>query len=129
MNILAIDYGLKRVGLAVTAEDSIFELPVITYHHIHDLRDRIQQIIRDYNVQKVVIGVPSWGKITPKSQQFAQWLNTQKVEAIVYTEDLTTEQANKELMDYGVEARHRAKTRDSLSARFILQDYLEKNST
>jgi len=56
--ILAIDYGKKRIGLAVTDPLNIFAYPLITLENNNSFMDKFKQIIVEYNVATIILGDP-----------------------------------------------------------------------
>jgi len=56
--ILAIDYGTKRMGLAVTDPLKIFAYPLITLPNDSKFFERLKKIINEYNIVKIIIGNP-----------------------------------------------------------------------
>jgi len=56
--ILAIDYGTKRMGLAVTDPLKIFAYPLITLPNDSKFFERLKKIINEYNIVKIIIGYP-----------------------------------------------------------------------
>lgn len=56
--ILAIDYGKKRIGLAVTDPLNIFASPLITLENNNSFMDKFKQIIVEYNVATIILGDP-----------------------------------------------------------------------
>lgn len=67
MNALAIDFGLKRVGLAYTQNSIIFTLPQLI--NDKNLFSKIKDIISDYQINKIYIGL-SEGYIATKTLEF-----------------------------------------------------------
>lgn len=56
--ILAIDYGEKRVGVAVTDPLNIFAYPLVTLPNNKDLIPNLKKVIIEYNVVKILLGMP-----------------------------------------------------------------------
>ncbi len=125
MNILALDYGMKRIGAALKTGNEIFELPGFTYHSHHELKQKVVEWCETYDVSVIVIGTPSFGSMPQYIERFVRWLESKRYTVVIHGEDLTTQQANKELDDHGIPTLMRKKMLDSISARLILQDYLE----
>ncbi|MFA5827844.1 MAG: Holliday junction resolvase RuvX [Candidatus Shapirobacteria bacterium] len=73
MNILGIDYGLKRIGLAISISGIISPLAVIQ----NDTKTLIQikKIINQNRVEKIYIGI-SEGNFAVKTHQFVKYLKT-----------------------------------------------------
>lgn len=56
--ILAIDYGEKRIGLAITDPLNIFAYPLVTLENNKSIFGELKKIIEQYNVKKIIIGNP-----------------------------------------------------------------------
>jgi putative holliday junction resolvase len=58
--ILAIDYGKKRLGLALSDESGITSRPFATWDRINRRRDlaRLRDLVRDERVRRIVVGLP-----------------------------------------------------------------------
>ena len=129
---LAVDYGDRRVGLAVSDLLGITAQPV-GYITVNGDRDAIRQIgayLSEYAVVKIVLGLPrnmdgSEGSRVEKTKAFAQKL-AEEFPAIgidFFDERLTTVCAQRALIDMNV--RKKEGKKDMLSAALILQSYME----
>lgn len=119
MAILGIDYGKKRVGLALS-ESYIQAFPLQIVHHIstEDLLKKIKEVIAQNDVEEVVVGVPENDIIG--ARKFGQKLaDVSKITIHFVLEDLSSweAQAIKGGSDHN----------DDLAATLILQEYLETN--
>ena len=56
--ILAIDYGEKRVGIALSDPLRIISKPFCVLENKNELFDEIQKIISEQQVEKIVLGIP-----------------------------------------------------------------------
>lgn len=56
--VLAIDYGTKRVGLALSDPMKILATPFDTWENRGDLAERILALIKEKNIDKVLVGYP-----------------------------------------------------------------------
>ncbi len=131
--VLAVDYGTKRVGLALTDPLFTFAYPFKTLINNRQLLNQLKQIIDEKGVQKIILGYPSRedGKesvLIPEINKFKEKLNKiSKVEIILWDEIYTSRIAEKRIM----ETKKKKKTRrdksliDSNAAAVILQEYLE----
>ena len=135
LRILGLDYGEKRIGVAVCDELGITAqgLPtIIRKTKKHDL-EIFANIIRDYNVEKIVIGYPlrldgSEGIQCEKVNRFAALLNKIfSLSIIKWPETLSTKEAEEILINSGVSWRKRKKEVDKLAACLILQSYLDSS--
>jgi putative Holliday junction resolvase len=124
MRTLGIDYGSKRVGLAISDELGVLarELEVVANPQA---LSRIKQIITELEVGEIVMGLPIGlgGQDTQKTKEVQKFLDVLKKEVSVpvkaVDERMSTQMALKILGgDRGT---------DSLAAQIILQTYLDKN--
>jgi len=67
MNLLAIDYGTKRIGLAYSINGIIFTLPMVK--NDNNFPKTLDHIITDYHIEKIYIGL-SEGKIAQMTKNF-----------------------------------------------------------
>jgi putative Holliday junction resolvase len=58
--ILAIDYGLKRLGLALSDERGVTSRPFATWTRVNRRRDlaRLRELVREHAVRRIVVGLP-----------------------------------------------------------------------
>ncbi len=135
-SILCVDFGLKRVGLAVcdTLQILATPLPVCYTRSMRISIDKVAAAAAERNVCGIVVGLPLNLDGTESVQSgrvraFAR--NLQKVSGLpveLYDERLTTVEADELLKDAGVKsAADRAKLVDSMAAKLILQSYIDNN--
>ncbi len=134
--ILAIDYGAKRTGLAVTDPLGIIATP-LEYIKTHELETFLAEYFRNEDVEKVVIGMPKKldntdTNATALVQAFVN--RFRKVfpakELILHDERFTSKMALDAMIAGGIKKKGRQEkgTIDKVSATIILQSYLESNS-
>ncbi len=133
MRILGLDYGEKRIGIAVCDELGLTAqgLPTLTRKtKKHDL-EILANLIKDYNVEKIVIGYPlrldgSEGIQCEKVNRFAVLLDAIFcLPVIKWPETLSTKEAEEIMINSGVRWKKRKKIVDKLAACIILQNYLD----
>lgn len=56
--IIAIDYGEKRVGIAITDPLRIFAYPLITLNNDTGLLQSINQLLNEYDCERIILGFP-----------------------------------------------------------------------
>jgi putative Holliday junction resolvase len=131
--ILGLDMGEKRIGLAVSDPLGFTAQGLevwIRRNRQADL-DHILQIAREYQVQKIVVGLPRHmdgrlGDAAASIMEFAGALGEAlKVEVIPWDERLTTAAAERVLIQADVSRRRRRQVVDQLAAVLILQSYLD----
>ena len=134
MRVLGLDYGEKRIGLAVCDELGLTAqgLPtLIRKTKQHDL-NILQSWIRQYAVETIVIGYPlrldgTEGIQCEKVNRFAKVLaETFLLPVIKWSETMSTKDAEEILMQSGVRWRKRKEKVDKLAACLILQNYLDR---
>jgi len=133
LRILGLDYGEKRIGAAICDELGMTAqgLPtIIRKSKKHDL-DILGNLIKSYNVEKIVIGYPvrldgSEGIQCEKVNRFSVLLDeTFSLTVIKWPETLSTKEAEEILINSGVRWQKRKKMVDKLAACLILQNYLD----
>jgi len=134
--ILAIDYGSRRMGLAVSDPLGITSQGIETLQRKNKRNDfsRLGQVIREYNVLEIVLGYPlrmsgAEGIQTEKVAAFAQELR-QKFDLPVHLWDerLTSAEANRVLREADLSIQKRAQAVDRMAAVLILQSFLQARS-
>ncbi len=131
--ILAIDYGLKRIGLAVTDPMRIIAngLDTIDVSKIHAY---LKNYIPAENVDEIVIGWPknldgNDSASLPYVEQFYNWLvkNFPNIPVLKFDERFTSVMAHQAILMGGVKKKDRQNKAlvDKVSATIILQNYLE----
>lgn len=133
MRILCLDYGEKRIGVAVCDELGLTAqgLPtLIRKTKKHDL-EILSNLIRNYSVERIVIGYPvrldgSEGIQCEKVNRYARLLDkTFLLPVVKWPETLSTKEAEEILIQSGVRWQKRKEKVDQLAARLILQNYLD----
>jgi len=138
MRLLGIDYGRRRIGLALSDESGILASPLPTY-----VRGRTEdrdiavlvRLINKHGAANIVIGLPlnmdgSRGEMAREVEAFADRLRQRtglKVEQ--FDERLTSSEADRVLLEADLSRRRRKELRDSLSAVLILQGYLDRRNS
>ncbi|MCI7100015.1 MAG: Holliday junction resolvase RuvX [Lachnospiraceae bacterium] len=136
MRILGLDYGSKTVGVAVSDALGITAqgLETIQRTQANKLRKtlaRIEQLIKEYDVGKIVLGCPknmnnTEGPRVQATMEFRDMLERRTgLEVILQDERLTTVSAERVLRESGVRRENRKEVIDKIAAVFILQTYLD----
>jgi len=136
MRKLGLDVGDKTIGVAVsdmlgwTAQG----LETIKRKSIKEDIKRIMEIIKDYEVDEIIVGLPKNmnGTIGPqgeKVKKFVEKLDREVgIKIILWDERLTTVAAEKMLISADVSRRKRKNVIDKLAAVYILQSYLDSQN-
>lgn len=132
MRILCLDVGEKNIGVAVSDPLGLTAqgLEVIKRQSLStDLR-KIRQLLKDYDVEEIVLGLPRNmnGTIGEKAREILRFKeNLEEAAGIAVTtwdERLTTVAAQRALLEADVSRKGRKKVIDKLAAVFILESYL-----
>jgi len=136
MRILGLDFGTKTVGVAVSDPLLITAqgVEIVRRKAPNKLRQtlaRIEEIIQEYEVEKIVLGFPknmnnTEGERCEKTKEFKEMLEKRTgIEVILWDERLTTVAADNSMMEMGIRREHRKEYVDEIAAIFILQGYLD----
>jgi putative Holliday junction resolvase len=118
VKILGIDWGEKRIGLALS--DNGLAEPYGTVGSVEEL----EEVIRQEGIRQVVLGLPE-GKHRKKVRELGRRLERELgMEVIFRNEVLSTEAALKVAVEAGKGKKARRKL-DALAAAILLQEYLD----
>ena len=131
--ILAIDYGSRRIGLAITDELGVTAQGLPTLHRTNKRNDfdHLRRTIKQFGVGLIVMGLPlrmsgDTGMQSDKVEAFADELRARfKLPVELFDERLTSVEANRVLDDAEVSGHRRKEVVDQLAAVLILQAFLE----
>jgi putative Holliday junction resolvase len=127
--ILSIDYGEKRIGLAISDELHLLAHPLKTIKNDKTVFEQIFKIVKEYNIEKIIVGYPVWDKsteIVKKIEEFVKNLKEiVKVDIEFANEMYSTKTACEKLSSIGKKYKKYKEKLDSFAASIILQDYLD----
>lgn len=133
--ILAIDFGKKRVGLAVTDPLKIIASGLTTIPN-KEVLDFLVKYVAKENVECIIVGDPKKMDNTPSSVAYEATKFVQKLQALLpemkierVDERFTSVMAHQTMLMGGLKKtdRQNKDTVDMISATIMLQDYLEKS--
>ena len=136
MRIMGLDFGSKTVGVAISdplliTAQGIEIIRRDSENKIRKTLARIEELIVQYEVDRIVLGLPknmnaTIGERGEKTIEFQQTLIRRTgLEVILWDERLTTVAADKAMMEGGIRRENRGKYVDKIAAVLILQGYLE----
>lgn len=131
MRVLAVDFGEKRCGLAVSDESGSVVVPVGAFLRKSDdqAARAITHAAQEREVTRIVVGYPlnldgTEGPYALRVRSFARKLaDACGLPVELHGEGLTSEAAERNLIEAGVCARRRGVARDAEAAAVILRDY------
>ena len=132
---MGLDYGSKTVGVAISDELLLTAQgkEIIRRKEENKLRKtlaRIEELIVEYGVEKIVLGLPVNMDMTPSVRSELCLEFKDKIErrtnipVIMWDERLTTVEADEIMDELGIRGRERKEYVDMIAAQIILQDYL-----
>ncbi len=123
MRLLGIDYGTKRIGIAVSNEGAEYALPFSTISNSKRMLDEIVEIAKSNSIKEIVLGESKNYKgeanaILPAALELKK--NLEAKEFIVYLEPEFMTSAHVEKL------QGKTDTTDASAAALILQSFLDK---
>ena len=136
MRIIGLDYGSRTVGVAVSDDLMITARPLETVvrkdeNKLRRTYARIEELIREYDVELIVLGYPknmnnTLGERVGKTLLFKEGLERRTgLEVLLWDERLSTVQSERVLIEAGIRRENRKESIDRIAASFILQSYLD----
>jgi len=135
--IASLDYGLARIGVALSDERGVVALPLQTVKVEKTLQAtllKLAELLKPYSIEKIIIGNPlnmngSKSQMGEEVEKFKALLETHFTCPIVlWDERLSTVQAERALREASLNWRKRKKVIDQSAATLLLQSFLEFNS-
>ncbi|MCE9615612.1 MAG: Holliday junction resolvase RuvX [Lentisphaerae bacterium] len=131
--ILGIDYGRRRVGLAVSDDTEEFAFPhaVLDVHNTGEAVKKVGECCHREGVARIVVGLPlnmdgTHGPMAEEVRQFTTALTRQTgLPVELWDERLTTYSAEQFLIEADMSRQKRKAVRDKVAAQQILQGYLD----
>jgi len=133
MRILGLDFGSKRIGIALCDELGLTGqgLDTIQWKNRNQVLNALEALVKNHGVEKIVIGYPlrldgTEGIQCEKVTRFARLLETRlSIPVIKWDETLSSRTAEDILIQSGIRPGKRKKVIDKLAAGIILQGYLD----
>lgn len=133
MRIMALDYGSKRIGVALSDPTGTIASPLefIPAKPEDRFMDRLRQLIAEHQVRRIVLGMPrnmdgSYGPAAEAVRAFADRLRAAiDLPLVFWDERLTTAMANRFLIEGNMSRRRRKGKVDQTAAAILLQSYLD----
>jgi putative Holliday junction resolvase len=134
MKLLGIDYGEKRIGLALSDELGSFahEHAVLIDLTNEAVLEYLRKLIISEDIEKIVIGLPlnMSGEETYKAQdvrEFAGMLENHLDREVLFEDERwTTKMVDKTMREMKISQREARERKDMLAAKYILQSYMDR---
>ena len=126
MKYIAIDLGLKRIGLAYSAhKDIVTPLPAVIRKNRNQASQEVANVIKEWEVDAVVIGIPLGGSSEDEMRRrIAHFMNLVDFKGELFYQDEAGSSLEAENLIKGEIKYIRDGRIDSISAMIILQRYL-----
>ncbi len=126
MNYLGIDYGKRKIGLALSEGVYASSWKILSVGGLKDALEKISAIIKNEDISSVVVGVAESGEARKITQGFIKELKTKFPALLIIQKDetLSTKKALDQMIKMNVSKKAR-KQEDAYAAAFILQEYLD----
>tara|TARA_B100001142_G_C14219371_1_gene610867 strand:- start:273 stop:716 length:444 start_codon:yes stop_codon:yes gene_type:complete len=131
--ILSIDFGNKRIGLALSDLMQIIAKPYKTIDNEsnNQILNELNIIVKEKNVNKIIVGLPlnlkgDFSEQTNITMKFVEYLrDNMKIEVLTYDERLSSIQAKNSLIKQGIKTGHNKGAVDQTAAALFLQGYID----
>jgi putative Holliday junction resolvase len=138
--VVGVDYGLKRIGIALSDATRIIASPVETLKAPPRLEDSAQSVLDVVHalsekhgdpIEKIVVGLPlrmngTASHLTDEVTLFVERLRAiTEIPVVTWDERLTSVQADRSLREANLSRKRRSKMVDSIAAIIILQSFLD----
>lgn len=138
--IAALDYGMARIGFAVSDEQKIIATPIAVIKTEKSSEKTIAKVLHEltqhqekyhYTIEEIVIGLPlllsgKKGLLADEVKHFADLLaQSTSIPLVLWDERLTTVQAERSMRESSMTRKKRAQIVDTVAAVILLQSYLD----
>ncbi len=135
MRIMGLDVGTRTIGIAISDELGITAqgLKTLKRKSMEEDFEEIAAIIRQFEIQKIVVGLPKNmdGTLGKQAEKVLKWMEALKdriqIPMASWDERLSTVGASKVLLEADLSRRKRKKVIDKVAAVLILQGYLDQS--
>ena len=132
--ILGLDYGTRRIGLALSDPTGTLAspLPFLENDGGDKVAAKLKELIQTQGIETVIVGLPrnmdgTYGPSAQRVREFIAQIQPQVAAKIISQDErLTTSQASKDLAQMGLSQKELRKKVDSSSAALILQQFLDR---
>lgn len=125
MRYLGIDYGERKVGIAIAYGPLADPYKVLQFRSEADLLKTLKTIVENERIDVIVVGI-SEREIAEASSEFAEKIRKHIGKPVeLADETLTTHDAHEKAIESGMRRSKRRAMEDALSAAIMLQSYLD----
>ena len=134
--ILGIDYGSKRIGLAIGQNLTGSASPLCVITNNNNLWQKLTDILKEWQIRHIIVGLPlnkdgSDQKFTVMTRNFAEQLQQKlSVEVGLHDERYSSFAAERAFQEQRAAGQKKSKDKDqidAMAAQIILQSWLDEN--
>lgn len=130
--VLAIDFGAKRIGIAITDPLNMFAYPLTTIANDSKFLNSLKKILIDYSVVKIVIGMPfkESGEESATSKnvlEFVDFIKSKITQEVILADERYSSEIAMQRIIESVPSKKKRRDKgliDKNAAAVILEDYL-----
>ncbi len=136
---MALDYGARRIGVAVTDPTGTLAQPLVTLERARrgrdDRLDRLAELISELEVSQIVVGLPvhmsgAAGRQAELSRAFGESVESRTGIRVEYLDERwTSVEAERLLDDAGISAKKRRGRVDPIAAALLLRTWLARRAS
>lgn len=124
VRILGIDYGRKKIGIALATELLAEPYKVIRYERIDEALRKIKGIVKNEGIDHIVVGI-SEGEMAKETKKFARKLEEVLQKKVFFQDEtLSSFEANRLASQLKLSRKKKRDFEDAFAAAIILQNYL-----
>ena len=131
--ILGLDFGLRRVGGAISDPGRTIASPLEVYARGSALQDarHYRRLVEEHGIQRIVIGLPLHtsgreSEMAARARDWGAWLSSITGLPVSFTDErYTSVEADLLMIQSGIKRQKRKEMRDKLAARILLQGFLD----
>ncbi len=131
--ILSLDYGRRRIGVAISDLLGITAQPLETWTGLsgEEVLGKLKQTIQEKDVTSILLGMPfhldgGKGELALEVEQFKDFIKTSiDIEIVLWDERLTSKQAERTIQTMGYKPSRKKSRIDMLASVILLQSYLD----
>lgn len=131
--LLGLDFGTKRIGIAVSTPAQTIASPLESYSRQNDKQDahRLSRVAEEYDVVGLVVGLPvhmsgDEGDVARQARKFGEWAGRVTGLPVRYWDErYTSTMAEQQLQQAELSKKKRKSRIDKLAAQIMLQAYLD----
>ncbi len=142
--VLGMDYGLARIGVAISDERKIIATPILTIKTEKKLELTASKIVHELqqlqikygcDIETILIGIPLRmnGQLGMMADEVKHFVDVLKqlvaIPIVLWDERLSSVQADRSLREGNMTRKRRSQVVDTVTAAIILQSYLDSKIT